>query len=704
MGDVEIRVAISTSVLAIVGRFSRYSRRKLRIFMQRTHHEEALAKSLNEADARYTLPEIVAIARGVAAAPPAMAQDDWHSLVVAAPSDEMRTALRGLLANQRAEMNTGLGEKKPPRSRLSALSAEMEHLAIDAFLVPRVDEHQGEYVPQCAERLAWVSGFTGSAGILVVCHDRAAIFVDGRYTLQVVDEVETDHYSVFNSGDTPPHQWLAEHLAAGSKLGFDPWLHTPNQLKKLKKACRDAGATLVPVSHNPVDRVWGDQPPPPLSPLRIQDIRHAGRDSSEKRTCVAEVLTGVEADAAVLSQPDSIAWLLNIRGADIPRTPFPLSFAVVHKSGALTLYVDGRKVTPPIISHLGDAVTIQEPDALEDDLRALGKDGKRIWLDPSTIPQWVVDRLDGAIMHYAMDPCALPKACKNAVELEGARACHIRDGAALSRFLAWLDTHAVTGSVTEMSAAAYLESCRREAPELRDLSFDTISGAGPNGAIVHYRADEDSNRPLTSGSLYLVDSGGQYPDGTTDVTRTVAVGEPTAEMRDRFTRVLKGHIALARARFPKGTTGSQLDVLARYPLWQKGLDYDHGTGHGVGSFLSVHEGPQRISKHVNTVALQPGMILSDEPGYYKTGEYGIRIENLVAVVVSKNNQDGEREMLEFETLTMAPIDRNLVDISLLDSDEIAWFNDYHSTVLDTLLPLVGEDTAAFLRRATAPIG
>jgi Xaa-Pro aminopeptidase len=589
--------------------------------------------------------------------------------------------------------------------RLAALRAELRRRGLAGFLVPRADEHQGEYVPPRAERLAWLSGFTGSAGLAVVLENEAALFVDGRYTLQAREQVDTRLFVPVALGETPPERWIAGHLPAGSRLGYDPWLHTSDGVARLRQACAEAGAALVPCPDNPLDAVWMDQPGPPLAAALPHDLALAGEGSETKRRRLAEELARARLDGAVLTMPDSIAWLLNIRGADVPHTPVVLAFAILHADARVDLFVDSRKISPTAQAHLGPEIQIHSPAAFEEALRRLGAARKSIRIDPSTAAARIADLLEeaGASVARGPDPCALPKACKNPVELDGMRAAHLRDGAALSRFLAWIAREAPRGIIDEITAAERLTGFRAETGHLKDLSFDTISGAGPNGAIVHYRVTPESNRRLESGMLYLVDSGGQYPDGTTDVTRTVAIGTPPREARAHFTRVLKGHIALARCHFPAGTTGSQLDVLARLALWQAGLDFDHGTGHGVGHYLSVHEGPQRISKLPNMVGLRPGMILSNEPGYYREGAYGIRIENLVAVSAPAEIPGGERPMMAFETLTLAPIDLALVEPSLLDAEEIAWLNAYHARVRERIGPLVDADTRHWLAEATRPL-
>ena len=594
------------------------------------------------------------------------------------------------------------GQSDRSAVRVAALRGLLAQDGLQGFAIPRADEHQGEYVPPHAERLAWLTGFTGSAGMAIVLAQQAAIFVDGRYTLQVGDQIDPAVFEVRHIADQPASDWLRESLSGGGQLGYDPWLHTAQGAARLRTACEAVGAELVPVPKNPIDRLWQDRPGRPDAPFEIHPPELAGETSADKRSALAEKLAARGVEAAVLTLPDSIAWLLNIRGRDVPRTPFPLSFAILRNDGGVSLFAPAGKVDGALAQHLGDSVAVESPNVFEAALAGVA--GRKVLADPATAADRIFQVLAaaGALVERDADPCQLPKACKNPVELEGARNAHRRDGAALTRFLAWLAREAPGGGVDELAAADRLERYRRDSNLLRDLSFDTISGAGPNGAIVHYRVTPETNRKLAPGTLYLVDSGGQYPDGTTDVTRTVAIGAPTAEMRRRFTLVLKGHIALARARFPAGTTGSQLDTLARMALWADGLDYDHGTGHGVGSYLSVHEGPQRISKAPNSIALQPGMIVSNEPGYYRTGQYGIRIENLVAV--RDLDMDGaERPMLGFETLTLAPIDRTLIDRDLLTAEEVAWVDGYHARVRERIGPLVDPETAAWLDEATRPL-
>ena len=638
--------------------------------------------------------------RGVAAAPEGLAGPEWVELVDPDADPELTKALTAWRA-ELAKADDGLDAVPAPASRLAALRAELKRRDLSGFVVPRADEHQGEYVPRRSQRLAWLTGFSGSAGLAIVLADRAAIFIDGRYTLAVRGQVDTDAFVPHQIPEQSPETWIAENLPKGGKLGFDPWLQTMDGHERFARACQRAGGDFVPVDSNPVDAVWPDRPPAPLAPVLPHPDEFAGESSAAKRTRIAGTVKAKGADVALITAPDSIAWLLNVRGGDVPRTPFALGFALLHGDGHVDLFMDRRKVPDRTLAWLGNAVTLAPPDELAPALDMLGKAGKRVLVESASAPVWAATRLQaaGVVLIRDADPVALPKACKNAVELDGIRQAHRRDGAAVSGFLGWLARESKTGKLREIEASDRLQALRQETGKLRDLSFDTISGAGPNGAIVHYRASEASQRTLEPGSLYLVDSGGQYRDGTTDITRTVAIGTPSPEMRDRFTRVLKGHIALAMARFPAGTTGSQLDALARYALWQAGLDYDHGTGHGVGAYLSVHEGPHRISKMANNVALQPGMIVSNEPGYYKTDAYGIRIENLVAVREA-TIEGADRRYLEFETLTLAPIDLACIEPGLLTDAERQWLNDYHRRVRQTVAPQVDETTRIWLAEAT----
>ena len=662
------------------------------------------------AEANRISPEEEAFLRGIVAAPEPVDPAEWVRLIVEAPSAEDIALWTGRAAALRASRDGGLGRGPAPVERLDALREELSRRALDGFVVPLADEHQGEFVAPGARRLAWLTGFTGSAGLAVVLADEAAIFVDGRYTLQVEREVDAERFSPQHVTDRPPDDWIATHLPVDGKLGYDPWLHTPDGAARLETACAKAGGALVAVDDNPIDAVWADRPAPPISPAVPHPPEYAGLSSAAKIAAVAETLEKGGADAAVLTAPDSIAWLFNMRGADIPNTPVALCFAIVETGGGASLFIDGRKVTGELAATLEDAVSVAEPDALGPALDRLAADQRKVSIDPRSAPAWIAQRLRAAGSEplRGPDPCTMPKACKNRAEIDGARAAHVRDGRALVRFLAWLDAEGPSGRVTELDAVARLRSIRAEGARFRGLSFETIAGAGPNGAIVHYRVDENSNRRLEPGSVFLLDSGAQYLDGTTDVTRTVHVRNPDggpapAEVRDRFTRVLKGHIALATAVFPRGVTGSQLDMLARKTLWEAGLDYDHGTGHGVGSFLGVHEGPARISKIPSDVALAPGMILSNEPGYYKSGAYGIRIENLVLVVEREAPEGAERALHGFETITLAPIDRTLIEPSLLTAEETGWLDAYHRRVRDMHIGSVDEEVGRWLEAVCAPL-
>jgi Xaa-Pro aminopeptidase len=541
----------------------------------------------------------------------------------------------------------------------------------------------------------------------VVLPAEAAIFVDGRYTLQVREQVSADQWSYQSVPQTSVARWLGEHAAQGARIGYDPWLHTKSWVEQATAALAEKGAELVAVDTNPVDAVWPDRPLPSTARLVVHPDRFAGRSSAEKRQEIADWLASKKADAAILSALDSIAWTFNVRGQDVDRTPVALAYALVNADGTADLFVAPEKIGEDVAQHLGNAVRLHPRDAFAGHLASLK--GKRIAADPERAVSAIFATLDaaGATVLQLRDPAVLPKAIKNEAEIAGQDAAQARDGAALTRFLHWLSVEAPKGEVDELGAAARLQQFRQATGALKDLSFDTISGAGPNGAVVHYRVTPETNRKLEPGSLYLVDSGGQYQDGTTDVTRTVAIGTPTPEMRDRYTRVLKGHIALARAVFPQGTRGSQLDTLARQYLWEAGLDYAHGTGHGVGSFLAVHEGPQRISPASSGFAggdepLAAGMILSNEPGYYKTGEYGIRIENLV-LVEPRDVAGAEKKLLGFRTLTFAPLDRRLIDLDLLTREERAWIDGYHAQVAALIGPQLDGEAAQWLTAETAPL-
>ncbi len=653
---------------------------------------------------------IASLVDGVLGAPEPTDPAAWLALIDPPPDDDEAAALLSRVARARAGNDTGLGVGPAPPERLAALRAELAGRGLDGFVVPLADEHQGEFVPPRAQRLAWLTGFAGSAGLAIVLAETAAIFIDGRYTLQVESQVDTTLFRPRHLSEQPPDDWLIENLPTGARLGYDPWLHTLDGLARLEASCTDADAAMVPVDDNPIDTVWSGQPAPPISPAAPHGAAYAGLESAAKRATISEALAEHKIDAVVLSAPDSIAWLLNMRGADVPNTPLVLSFAILESSGAVALFADPRKITKALSAAFAGTVALHPPARLGPALDGLGKAGRRVQIDPQTAPVWIAHRLRAAGCEPVRgpDPCAMPKACKNAAELDGARAAHLRDGRALVRFLAWLDGAARSGAITEIEASRRLYCYRAEDPLFRGVSFDAIAGAGPNGAIVHYRANEASNRTLEPGSVFLIDSGGQYLDGTTDVTRTVQVRAPDgapapAETRDRFTRVLKGHIAVATAVFPHGVSGGQLDTLARLALWQAGLDYDHGTGHGVGSFLGVHEGPQRIAKAGASVPLAPGMILSNEPGYYKTGAYGIRIENLVIVVGHEAPAGADRPLLALETITFAPIDRALIEPVLLSPDEIAWLDRYHAEVLAGLSPGLDAPDRTWLEAACAPL-
>jgi Xaa-Pro aminopeptidase len=587
--------------------------------------------------------------------------------------------------------------------RLKALRAQLEKDKLDGFVVPLTDEHLSEYVGEYAQRLAWLTGFKGSAGSAVVLPQDAAIFVDGRYTLQVRDQVDGAHWQYQSVPQTSIAAWLGENAAGGARIGYDPWLHTHRWVEDATKALGKRGAALVAVTRNPVDAVWDDQPEPSKARLVPHEERYAGQSSAQKRSTIADWLKAEGLDATVLTALDSIAWAFNIRGADVLHTPVALAYALLHADGRAELFVAPEKIDAEVRAHLGNAVTIRDRTEFTDALKALA--GKTVAVDPERAVAAIFETLSdaGATIKQLRDPAVLPKAVKNDIEVSGHKAAQARDGAALARFLHWLSIEGPKGAQTEISASDKLQAFREGTGALVDLSFDTISGSGPNGAIVHYKASEETCRPVEAGTLLLVDSGGQYKDGTTDITRTMAIGTPTQEMRERFTLVLKGHIALGSAQFPVGTRGSQLDVLARQFLWAQGLDYAHGTGHGVGSFLSVHEGPQRIATFGGgDEPLQPGMILSNEPGYYKTGEYGIRIENLV-LVVARDVPGAEKPFLGFETLSHAPIDRALIVTEMLTDAERNWVDAYHAKTLAIVGPQLEGEAKAWLEAACAAL-
>lgn len=592
--------------------------------------------------------------------------------------------------------------------RLAALRAQLKSDALDGFVVPLTDEHMSEYVGDYAQRLAWLTGFQGSAGSAIVLPEQAAMFTDGRYTLQVREQVSPDHWQYVAVPGTSMSDWLAEHAPEGGRIGYDPWLHTSAWVKEATKALAERGAELVPVQSNPIDRVWADRPSPSDAKLAVYDNQSAGRSSAEKRADIAAWLDERKADAVVLSALDSIAWVFNVRGGDVAHTPVALSYAIVHADGTAEMFVDPGKMTDAVAQHLGNAVRVRDRLSFGDALKQFA--GKRVAADPERAVAAIFDGLEGggAKVLSVRDPAVLAKAIKNPVEISGHKAAQARDGAAIVRFLKWCEETLPAGEIDELTAAAKLKDFREATGALKDISFDTISATGAHGASPHYKVTKESNARIARGQLYLVDSGGQYQDGTTDITRVVPVGAPTAEMRDRFTRVLKGHIAIDTARFPEGVTGGQIDGFARAPLWEVGLDYAHGTGHGVGAYLSVHEGPQRIAAPNYpgggpAEPLRAGMILSNEPGYYKAGEYGIRIENLI-LTVPIDVPGAEKPVLGFETLTFAPIERDLIEPSLLTPAEKAWLDSYHAKVLALIGPQLDPEARGWLEAKCAPIG
>ncbi len=593
-------------------------------------------------------------------------------------------------------------ERAESAGRVAALRQELARRGLDGLALPRADRQQNEYLPASEERLAWLTGFTGSAGAAIVLTNRAAIFVDGRYTVQADAQVDRAIFAIEHLVESPPDQWLETNLSAGAKIGYDPWLHTSEGAERLRKACATINAELVALPDNPIDALWSDRPAPPSAPVKLHDIKFAGESAAEKLRRIQAEIGKLRADLLVVSDPQNVAWMFNIRGGDIAHTPLTLAFACVPREGRPALYIEAAKLDNTVRAALEDIASLRTPDDLARDLAQTS--GKTVRLDRAS----AADALTRLVSEHGgkpargSDPITLMKAVKNHAEIVGSREAHKRDGAAVTRFLAWFAREAPTGKLTEIDAVAALESFRRDTGLLKDVSFPTIAGAGPNGAIVHYRVTHESNRKIGMNELFLIDSGAQYEDGTTDVTRTIAVGDPTDEMRDRFTRVLKGHIAIATAEFPENTSGAQLDPLARISLWQAGLDFDHGTGHGVGSYLSVHEGPARISK-LGHVALRRGMILSNEPGYYKTAAYGIRTENLVLVIAAPEPQGGEKPLNAFETLTLAPIDRTLIDTRMLTSKERHWLDSYHGRVQEEIGPLVDKETRAWLEQATRPV-
>jgi len=580
--------------------------------------------------------------------------------------------------------------------RLKALRAELIAAGFDCFLVPRADAHMGESVAPCDERLAWLTGFTGSAGMCAALAQIAGVFVDGRYTLQVRDQVDLNSYTPVPVPDVGLADWLCEALPTGGQVAYDPWLHGVDEIEKLTARLAPNGITLVK-SGNLVDKIWRDRPAPPKGLAFVQDIALAGESHESKRKRLSAILSDKGLESFALTLPDSIAWLLNIRGADIANTPVPLCFAILHSDARVDLFIDPAKCDAVLLAHLGEAVTVQPESEFANVLAAMSDPAG---VDRTSAPVAVSDLLQAP--HWMPDPCIMPKACKNAIEIAGTRAAHIRDGAAMVEFLCWLDATAPLGGLSEIDVVTKLETFRRNTNALRDISFDTICGAGPDGAIVHYRVTEDTNRTIALNDILLVDSGGQYVDGTTDITRTMAIGTPPPEAVRTNTLVLKGMIAISRACWPHGISGHDLDAFARMALWQAGLDYKHGTGHGVGAYLSVHEGPQRISR-LSDVALETGMILSNEPGFYKEGAFGIRIENLVVVTEPHIPEGGEQPVHSFETLTFVPIDKRLIDRNLLDASEIDWLDSYHHEVHEKLRLLLSDAAKIWLERACAPL-
>lgn len=594
-------------------------------------------------------------------------------------------------------------------ARVAALRAWLAANGLDGFLVPRADEHQGEYVPARAARLKWLTGFSGSAGVALVLADRAVIFIDGRYTLQVRKETDPAIFGYDSLIDNPPAKWIGQNLKSGARLGFDPWLHTTGEIDMLKAAAKKTGVELVPLETNPVDAIWEDQPAPPLTPVEIQPVAFAGELAKDKLVRLAAAIEEDGATHAVLTDPSSIAWAFNIRGNDVPHTPLALGFAILAADGSHRLFMDRAKFSREAEAYLTQLAEPHQPDAFEPAIANLATQGARIALDPVLAAEKLrmLVEANGGTVVPAADPARIPRATKNRAELEGSRAAHRRDGAAIAGMLCWLDRQQ-PGETDEIRAVEALENFRRRAGEetqmpLRDVSFETISGSGPNGAVIHYRVSRATNRKLGDGELFLLDSGAQYQDGTTDITRTVPIGKPSDEMRERYTLVLKGLIGLSTLRFPAGTRGSDIDAVARLALWGHGLDYAHGTGHGVGSYLAVHEGPQRIAR-TGTEKLREGMILSNEPGYYKEGHYGVRLENLIVVKPAAQIEGGDIAMHSFETLTLAPFHQRMIVPELLSPVERDWLDAYHARVLAEIGPAVHGDVLAWLEQACAPLG
>lgn len=671
-----------------------------------------LDRLLAEHGSTHTAQSATALLAGILAAPADTDPDRWEELFTAeAP------AVLAELRLIKAHLTASPPATQPRMSeRLALLRVEMAARGIDGFFIPRADEFQGEYVPASADRLAWISGFTGSAGAAIVLRGSAAFFTDGRYTLQTQAEVDGNLFECYSTAENQPpletltpFEWLERHLAAGQVFGIDGWVHTPVDAARLQESIDRAGGSLRLLDDNPLDAAWGAaRPPAPLAPVVPHPLSFAGVTSADKRHALGLKLQDKGCHVLAVTLPEDICWLLNIRGGDVPCTPFALSYALAYADGRVQWFIDARKLTPAVHDWLGPDVTIQPPADFATALTEAAAQGHKIWLDPVSAPVQVEALLkkNGATIHTARTPLSLMKACKNPTEIAGTEAAHLRDGVSVVRFLAALAQQSTPAKHDEISAAQLLYDFRKGNEHFRGLSFDTISGAGGNGAIVHYRASEKTAKPLLAGPIYLVDSGAQYCDGTTDITRTLAVDSVDEEMRDRYTRVLKGHLKVSMAVFPAGTTGDVIDALARGPLREAGLDYAHGTGHGVGSYLSVHEGPCSLSPRGTAVPLMPGMIVSNEPGYYKQGAYGIRIENLVLVIDTGNKDAAGQSLLAFRTLTLAPYERALIDVSLLDTSERAWIDTYHARVRDTLLPRLKDIdplAADYLIAATRPL-
>jgi Xaa-Pro aminopeptidase len=648
-----------------------------------------MPKQKSAASAAPDSKALAAILARVKATPAAKDPDDWMAAACPGLDQAGKAALRKALA---AAAEPSFARDA---SRIPALQKLLKKDKLAAFLVPRADEHQGEYIVARAERLKWLTGFSGSAGFAIVTPKQAALFVDGRYTLQAPAETDASVIECRHFRKPPAIEWLAEKLKKGDRVGYDPGITPVREAERWQAALAKAGAELVALDENPIDRLWRDQPGDPFSAVRPQPLKLAGESSADKRARLGADIGKRGAQASVLNQLDSIAWVLNVRGGDTPSTPLVQSFLILAADGHATWFVDAKKLTPGLAAGLGNGVTIRSIETFADGLKDLA--GKTVSIEPETATAWIETALKnaGASVIHGPDPSVLPKARKNRVELAGTRKAHIRDGAAMVRVLRWIDGAAV--GQDELAVMARLEETRGVDPLHRGSSFTTIAGSGPNGAIVHYRASPETTRPVEEGTFLLIDSGAQYLDGTTDITRTVPIGRVPKRLKEQFTLVLKGHIAVATARFPAGTGGIAIDAFARRALWQAGLDFDHGTGHGVGVYLGVHEGPGRISP-LSQVPLEPGMILSNEPGYYETGSHGIRIENLL--VVEESDKKG---FLQFETITFCPIDRRAIEPSLLVAADRRWLDSYHAKVWKLLSPKLDGADKAWLKRMTRPL-